>query len=315
MAGRAILKVTSYRTCFLAIFDLKWLMLIICGYLFYFTLTVHETNLLVWWSESVTQHANETVVRLMKSLAQHSQSQTVMNQTGRTTKDIFHVVTAASSKEFESLLKLIHSITKSKVSITLWLWSLDLSSCEISYIKSLNTPFEINIEIFPFHIYPLHVRQFHLLAIKPIVLEIAALAFGHALWMDPNSVLTGNIAPMVGKLSQTGYIIDSGRTNFIGISYYKFETFRKNWVKCVKRASCLKTYTNKTNHKEEDQALRYFMSQNKMLSSSFKDVLARGSTRNDFNKFRDNWRESVSKRCSKHKVFNISFFLKIMKFE
>ena len=174
---------------------------------------------------------------LSESLAQYRQSQDLMNEAEQTTKDLFHVVTAASSNEFESLLKLIHSITNRKISITLWLWSLDLSSCEIFYIKSLNIRFDINIEQFPFHIYPLHVRQFHLLAIKPIVLEIAALAFGHALWMDPNSVLTGNIAPIVGKLSQTGYSIDSGRTNAVGITYFKHKTFRENWVKCVRRGS------------------------------------------------------------------------------
>ena len=62
---------------------------------------------------------------------------------------------------------------------------------------------------------------------------------------------------------------------------------------CVKTARCLRTYTNRTNHQEEDQALRHFMFQNKMLSSSFQNVLAIGSTSNDFNKFRDYWRETA----------------------
>jgi hypothetical protein len=309
MARRATLRACQSRKGYTLFFVLKWLFYISCGYMLYFTAVVHTPNPLVRLNENNLPQSKIPVPEILRTTGKtvveeraKRNEKTLMNEPGQTTKDVFHLVTAASSKEFESLLKLIHSFTRSKVMIALWLWSLDLSSCEISYIENLNVPFTIKIEHFPFHVYPLHIRQFHLLAIKPIVLEIASLAFGHALWIDPNTVLTGSLAPLLGELSQIGYVVDSGRTNAIGTTYYKFETFRENWIKCVKEAVCMKNHTNRTNHSERDQALIYFMSQNKMTSRSFKNVLTHGSTRNDHSKFLDNWRNNGLKRCSKHKV-------------
>ena len=138
MARSAILKFPLFPRLLSSILVIKWSILITCCFVLYFLLLVHKTN---------------PVVRLSKSLAQYPQSRTLVNEAEKTTKDVFHIVTAASSKEFEFLLKLIHSITKSKVLITLWLWSLDLSLCEISFIKNLNIPFfwqnfQISIQIF-----------------------------------------------------------------------------------------------------------------------------------------------------------------------
>ena len=269
----------------------RWLFVIVCTTTFFISVSIHKTSpdqSVKMNYFPVSSNATEATAKTSKDI---SHTATVGSSTknishtvtvASSIKDVFHIVTAASSKEFEPLLKLIYSLTTTKISIALWLWSLDLSSCEISYIESLKTPFRISIEQFPYHVYPLHIRQYHLLAIKPVALDIASLTFGFAMWIDPNSVVTGNMSAMIGKLSETGYIIDPGKTNTIGISYYKYEDFRKRWIDCVKTPSCIMKYSKEGNNRETDLVLRYMMSQKQMKFTSFEGIIGQGSSRDDF---------------------------------
>lgn len=215
-------------------------------------------------------------------------------------KDVFHIVTAADSQQFQPLLKLIDSLAKHESSMELWIWSLDLSACQVEYIDNLQTNLKIVIEQFPYHSYPLHIRQFHLVAIRPIVLEITSMTYGEALWLDPTTVLSKELTELTGKIggNEGNAIVTDGTA--IGINYQKYERFLEAWVKCVKTESCIKDYASKTNLLSNDAILKDFMLQYKLHSEHFDGIQV--GNKDTQSPSLINWQNSASKLCSLYKV-------------
>lgn len=171
-------------------------------------------------------------------------------------KDLYHVVTAASSAEFRPLLKLIDSLKKHASGFELLVWSLDLRACELDFLYRLAIPFKITVNEFPFHFHALHIRSFHMNALKPIILDNGAKTFGQLLWIDPTSVVSKDPMTLTDRLTNTGFVVSAQNTSsmsvctgqVVGFNYLStpYEKLLKPWAECAKSRPCILSYMNKT---------------------------------------------------------------------
>ena len=177
-----------------------------------------------------------------------------------TLKDNYNLVTAVSSREFKWRLEFIDSVVIEDGEFELIIWSLDLRDCEFNYINNLKTPFRIHLHHFPYHFHPLHIRYYHLTAIKPIVLESAAVAFGEAIWIEPDNIkLPSLLDNIIQILSDKGFIAASSSeplhrqclTVAIGVNYLRYKTFIEEWAECARKNSCIAETLHKSKEKTQ----------------------------------------------------------------
>lgn len=170
-------------------------------------------------------------------------------------KDNYYVVTAISSREFIWLLKLVDTLFSHGGELELIIWGLDLRDCEFGYLKNLNTPFKIHLHRFPYHFQPLHVRYYHLNAIKPIILESASLTYGEIIWIEPYVKLPLQLDNIIQILSDKSFIAASSSypshaghclTYAVGVNYIRFKTLVQAWAECARKRSCIAGALNRT---------------------------------------------------------------------
>ena len=219
-----------------------------------------------------------------------------------TLKDSYNLVTAISSREFEWLLKFIDSLTAQGGEFDLTVWSLDLRDCEFNYLKNLKTSVRIHLHHFPYHFHPLHIRHYHLSAIKPIVLQSAAAAFGEVIWIEPDSKIASLLLDdIIEVVSDAGFVAASSSktsqgqcvTIAIGINYLRYKLFIEKWLECALVDSCIAKAFNKSNMKPQNGVDMLFEEYRKAQKFSCAVMKSEEETLN----VESNWRESWEKSC------------------
>lgn len=228
-------------------------------------------------------------------------------------KDLYHIVTAASSLEFQPLLKLIDSLKNHASGFDLLVWSLDLRACELNYLSNLKAPFRHLVNEFPFHFHPLHIRSFHMAALKPIIVEISVQSFGQLLWIDPTSVVTKDPLPLPGRLADNGFVVSamdpSSRSvctgEVVGFNYLSdpYNNVLKPWAKCAKTRACILSYMNKTRTVNDgvDPLLQAYVAKAKLRCTPTDVISAQASFNGGPFPNLARWKTSESKLCSRHK--------------
>ncbi|XP_028404155.1 uncharacterized protein LOC114526820 isoform X2 [Dendronephthya gigantea] len=224
-------------------------------------------------------------------------------------KDNYYLVTAISSHEFIWLLKFVDTLFSHGGELELIVWSLDLRDCEFNYVKNLNTPFRIHLHRFPYHFHPLHIRYYHLNAIKPIVLESASLTYGEIIWIEPSVKLPLQLDSIIEILSDKSFIAasssnpsDAGhcQTYAIGVNYIRSKTLIEAWAQCARNRSCIAAALNRrTGHqsvidmffekRRKDMKLPCTVFNTKAVEIKTDGVLKQ-------------WESNKEARCKQHKV-------------
>ena len=217
-------------------------------------------------------------------------------------KDAFHIVTAASSGEFKPLLKLIDSLSRYVDTVELSVWSLDLSLCQVKFLEEMETDLKLRIEQFPYHIYPLHIRSFHLAAVKPIVLELASKTYGEALWASPNAIIHTGLKEIIGKIGdQKGSAIVGSGGAVIGMNYHRYKSFLTLWADCARDQSCIKKYAlNGILHDTDDKMLQHFMAAQRLDYETLDGIKLGGTAYQSPSLL--SWENSASKLCKRNQV-------------
>ena len=227
---------------------------------------------------------------------------TLMSSKKVTVKDSYNLVTAISSQVFEWLLEFIDSLTAQGGEFDLTVWSLDLRDCEFNYLKNLKTSVRIHLHHFPYHFHPLHIRHYHLSAIKPIVLQSAAAAFGEVIWIEPDSKIASLLLDdIIEVVSDAGFVAASSSktsqgqcvTIAIGINYLPYKLFIEKWLECALVDSCIAKAFNKSNMKPQNGVDMLFEEYRKAQKFSCAVMKSEEETLNA----ERNWRESWEKSC------------------
>ena len=228
-----------------------------------------------------------------------------------TFKDSYNLVTAISSREFKWLLRFIDSVISQGGEFDITVWSLDLRDCEFNFLKNLKTSVRIHLHHFPYHFHPLHIRYYHLTAIKPIVLGSAAAAFGEAIWIEPNSKTGILLDDVIQVVSDVGFVAASSSktsqteclTIAIGINHIRYKHFIENWLECARTAACIAKAFDKSNIKphagvdmlfEQHRQARKFscvVMENKVETSKV-----------EISSVLTNWQRSEGELCQLHKA-------------
>jgi hypothetical protein len=236
---------------------------------------------------------------------------TLMSSKKVTVKDSYNLVTAISSQEFEWLLEFIDSLTAQGGEFDLTVWSLDLRDCEFNYLKNLKTSVRIHLHHFPYHFHPLHIRHYHLSAIKPIVLQSAAAAFGEVIWIEPESKIASLLLDdIIEVVSDAGFVAASSSktsqgqcvTIAIGINYLRYKNFIEKWLDCARKASCIAKAFEKSNLPQADMDM-LFEEHREARKFSCVVMKSKEETSNvETANVLTNWQDSESELCRLHKA-------------
>ena len=188
------------------------------------------------------------------------------------------------------------------------MWSLDLRACELNYLLNLKTPFKLSINQFPFHFHPLHVRSAHMNAYRPIILEIGVQSLGQILWIDPTCVVSNDPLPLIGKLTDEGFIISavdktagcSSKVVGFGLSP-SYDKVLKPWVNCAKKQSCILPVTKIARGKrDEDPYLDGLVKQAKFECTPTSSVKQQASFNGGHFPTFARWTASEKALCTPH---------------
>lgn len=125
--------------------------------------------------------------------------------------DHYYLVTAITSNEFDWLLEIIDAANfqvKEYASdeFQFLIWTVNIPVCEFRYLTRWSK-LSVKVNRFPFHYYPLHIRQYHVTAIKPIVFSTTVAMYGEAIWIEPYTKLTFWLNEIALKLNVEGSVI------------------------------------------------------------------------------------------------------------
>ena len=229
-----------------------------------------------------------------------------------TFKDTYNLVTAISSREFKWLLRFIDSVVSQGGEFDITVWSLDLRDCEFNFLKNLKTSVRIHSHHFPYHFHPLHIRYYHLTAIKPIVLGSAAAAFGEVIWIEPNSKIVLLLDNIIQVVSDVGFVAASSSkktsqseclTMAIGINYIRYKHFIENWLECARTAACIAKAFDKSNI--EPRAGVDMLFEHHRQARKFSCVVMENkveTSKVEISSVLTNWQRSEGELCQLHKA-------------
>ena len=226
-------------------------------------------------------------------------------------KDSYNLVTAISSREFQWLLKFVDSVIIQNGQFDITVWSLDLRDCEFNFLKNLKTSVRIHLHHFPYHFYPLHIRYYHLTAIKPIVLGSAAAAFGEVIWIEPNIKIVLLLDNIIQVVDNAGFVAASRSktsqgeciTLAIGINYIRHKQFIENWLECAKTAPCIAKALNKSIVKPHPGVDMLFEQHRRDRKFSCVVMESKAETLNvKANNVLTNWERKQRELCQLHNV-------------
>ena len=190
------------------------------------------------------------------------------------------------------------------------MWSLDLRACELNYLLNLKTPFKLSINQFPFHFHPLHVRSAHMNAYRPIILEIGVQSLGQILWIDPTCVVSNDPLPLIGKLTDRGFVIsavgknsDGCSSRVVGFNFLSpsYDKFLKPWANCAKNRSCILPVTEIVLENDEDPYLDSLMKRAKFKCTPTSSVERQASFSSGHFPTFGRWKASEKAFCARYK--------------
>ncbi|XP_046853880.1 uncharacterized protein LOC124447025 [Xenia sp. Carnegie-2017] len=231
----------------------------------------------------------------------------------RIKQDNYHFVTAITSNEFDWLLKFMDTAlaqNEDMDELVLIIWTLNLRKCESEY---LTRQVRLNVKVYPFpyHYHPLHIRLYHIAAIKPIVLTKMVNMYGEAVWIEPHTEPSFLLAAISKKLNLKGYMfvstsrhLSEGQcvVNVVGFSLFRHFSFLTNWASCAKNASCIAEVMAK----EEDSAppgtdrLFEFHRRKENVSCEILDVINHRNFAYDPSFIFKNWNNKYRHICRQH---------------
>ncbi|XP_046853538.1 uncharacterized protein LOC124446720 [Xenia sp. Carnegie-2017] len=165
-------------------------------------------------------------------------------------KDNYYFVTAITSSEFDWLLKFMDTALAQNEDVNelmFIIWTLNLRTCETEYLTR-QVRFNVKVYRFPYHYHPLHVRLYHIAAIKPIVLKKMVNMYGEAVWIEPHTEPSFSLSAISLKLNLKGsMMVSTSRklpegqcvVNVVGFSLLRFFSFLTEWESCAINASCI----------------------------------------------------------------------------
>ena len=174
----------------------------------------------------------------------------VNNAQERIKKDNDYLVTAISSYEFEWLMKFIDRLiaqSNGSDDFEFIIWTLNLRTCESEYLTRLRRP-RIRLFRFPYHFYPLHMRQYHIIALKPIVISRTIAMYGEAIWIEPNTQLSFLLTDISRTLNHGGFVLGSATASesspqcpvgVLALSIFRHNSFLTDWEWCAKNETCI----------------------------------------------------------------------------
>ena len=230
-------------------------------------------------------------------------------------KDNFRFITAITSNEFEWLLKFMDAMVAENDddnAMLLTVCTLNLRTCELEYLMHQK---EVNVEVyqFPYQYHPLHIRQYHIMAVKPIFLAKMVATYGEAVWIEPNTKLPFPFGSIAQIFKLEGFISlstskeiseEQCMSNVIGFTLFSFSSFLADWESCARNESCIAKAVEKSeNHYSPPSSvdkLFEFQRKKTRLPCTILEV------RSDFNNavvstVYENWKNKHRHFCQHHK--------------